>query len=726
MVKTSFQKLKNHLASFDKVVKVRTTSDAITEGSWDKKYLDIQKKEIFLDNDRLLEHIIYQEVMNIVMHANSVHVNVLPANNKCLMNDNLESEQLIQENDHLFKLLLSQDIVHICLNSLATLTNYAKMEQDYTDEYSENLVLKAELAKKEQIVEKKFFNEVILRCSRLENCNVNLELKLPHQKESFLNNRSFNNQNAPDILEFFKINEWQTKLDAKDVSIANLRKHIESLKGKIVTEKDSTSNNAKHSMSNANSKLICSTCNECMFDAIHDVCVLNFVNNVNVRQKFTIEGNRCPLTRITSTNVVPPKNPLPTKVATKTTSRRNNLEMLKDVTNKSSSSRSKGYPNCSLVFGLRLLQAYDRKLLSAYQLRSQVAGTVRFGNDQIAKIMGYGQFFDSDLEVAFRKHTCYICDLGKRKKHTHKPKAEDSIQEKIYLLQMDLYRPMRIQSINGRKYILVIVNDYSRYWNLLQLCSCKKAYRIYNKRTRLIIETIYVDFDDLIMMASEQFSLRPGPQLLTPGTLSLGLVPNPPSPTSYVPPTKKDWDTLFQPMFDEYFNPPPSVASLVPAFVAPEPGDLTSTPSSTIIDQDTPSLSTLQTHYEIQSPVIPSSVKEEFHDIEVTHLDKDPFFSVPIPKPNSEESSLGNVIPTNVHSVNQPPEHLIKWTKDHPLDNVIGSPSRPISTRKQLQNKPMFCYFDAFLTSVEPKNYTKALKESCSIEAMQEELNEFE
>ncbi|GKB44616.1 copia protein [Tanacetum coccineum] len=120
----------------------------------------------------------------------------------------------------------------------------SELLKEYTDKYSENLVFKAELAKKEHMVENKFFDEVILRCSRLKNCYVNLELKLQHQKESFLNNRSFNNQNAPGISKFFKINEWQAKLDTKDVSIANLRKHIESLKGKNVIEKDATPNNA--------------------------------------------------------------------------------------------------------------------------------------------------------------------------------------------------------------------------------------------------------------------------------------------------------------------------------------------------------------------------------------------------------------------------------------------------------------------------------------------------
>nr|GEX71937.1 TALE protein [Tanacetum cinerariifolium] len=83
-----------------------------------KKYFDIQQKEDSLDNDRLLDHIICQDVMNIVMHADCVLAKVLPVNNKCLVNDNLEIERLEQENDHLFELLLSQDIVYICVNSL--------------------------------------------------------------------------------------------------------------------------------------------------------------------------------------------------------------------------------------------------------------------------------------------------------------------------------------------------------------------------------------------------------------------------------------------------------------------------------------------------------------------------------------------------------------------------------------------------------------------------------
>nr|GEU32819.1 zinc finger, CCHC-type [Tanacetum cinerariifolium] len=98
----------------------------------------------------------------------------------------------------------------------------------------------------------------------------------------------------------------------------------------------------------------------------------------------------------------------------------------------------------------------------------------------------------------------------------------------------------------------------------------KKAFRIYNKRTRMIIETIHVDFDKLTAMAYEQFRSGPGPKLLTPGTINLGLVPNIPSSTLHVPPTMNDWEILFQPTFDESLNPPLCVDPQVLTIIAPE------------------------------------------------------------------------------------------------------------------------------------------------------------
>ncbi|GKD43349.1 hypothetical protein Tco_1267994 [Tanacetum coccineum] len=151
-------------------------------------------------------------------------------------------------------------------------------------------------------------------------------------------------------------------------------------------------------------------------------------------------------------------------------------------------------------------------------------------------------------------------------------------------------------------------------------------------------------------------------------------------------------------MSDEFFKPPQSVDHLVPPVATKELVVSTGTPSSTIIDQDAPSTSTSQTNQESQSQVILS-------------------------EPSSEESSSRIVVSTNVHSVKQPQEHIGKWTKDHLLKNVIGDLSRTVSTRLQLHTEALFCYYDDFLSSVEPKSYEDALMESCWIEAMQEELN---
>ncbi|GJT91567.1 hypothetical protein Tco_1080412 [Tanacetum coccineum] len=104
---------------------------------------------------------------------------------------------------------------------------------------------------------------------------------------------------------------------------------------------------------------------------------------------------------------------------------------------------------------------------------------------------------------------------------------------------------------------------------------------------------------------------------------SLGLVPQPPSLTPNVPPTKNNWDSLFCPMIYEYFNPSPSVVQHVLVAVVQEPVVSTGTPSSTRIDQDTPSTSTSQTTQEEQSHVIPTSVEEDDHGIEVAHIDND-------------------------------------------------------------------------------------------------------
>ncbi|GJV76803.1 retrovirus-related pol polyprotein from transposon TNT 1-94 [Tanacetum coccineum] len=240
-------------------------------------------------------------------------------------------------------------------------------------------------------------------------------------------------------------------------------------------------------------------------------------------------------------------------------------------------------------------------------------------------------------------------------------------------------------------------------------------------------------FDELTAMASEHSSSGPALHEMTPATISSGLVPNPPPSTPFVPPSRSDWDLLFQPLFDELLTPPPSVDHPAPEViaptadvVAPEPAASTGSPSSTIVDQDAPSPSNSQTTPETQSPIIPNDVEEDYHDIEVAHMGNDPYFGIPILEIHSDQSSSSDSIHTIVHPDHQISEHNSKWTKDHPLENIIGELARPVSTRLQLHEQALFCYYDAFLTAVEPKTYKDALTQSCWIKAMQEELNEFE
>ncbi|GJT43419.1 retrovirus-related pol polyprotein from transposon TNT 1-94, partial [Tanacetum coccineum] len=186
----------------------------------------------------------------------------------------------------------------------------------------------------------------------------------------------------------------------------------------------------------------------------------------------------------------------------------------------------------------------------------------------------------------------------------------------------------------------------------------KKAFRIYNRRTKRITKTIHVDFYELTAMASEHSSLGPALHEMTLVTISSGLVPNPHPSTPFIPPSRSDWDLLFQPMFDEPLNPQPYVDLQAPKVIAPIPEVVThahvvstGSPSSTTVDQDAPS--------------------------SIAHMGNDLYFGIPIPEVTYDQSSSIDVIHTIVPPDHQVSKHNSKWTKDHPLENIIGALDRP-------------------------------------------------
>nr|GEV74697.1 retrovirus-related Pol polyprotein from transposon TNT 1-94 [Tanacetum cinerariifolium] len=117
---------------------------------------------------------------------------------------------------------------------------------------------------------------------------------------------------------------------------------------------------------------------------------------------------------------------------------------------------------------------------------------------------------------------------------------------------------------------------------------------------------------------------------MTHATISSGLVPNHPPSTSFIPPLRTKWDLLFQPLFDELLNPPPSVdfptsgvITLSAEVVALEPAASTSSPSLTTCDQDVPLPSNSQTTTETQTLVISNDVEEDNHDLYIAHMNND-------------------------------------------------------------------------------------------------------
>ncbi|GJR08257.1 retrovirus-related pol polyprotein from transposon TNT 1-94 [Tanacetum coccineum] len=241
----------------------------------------------------------------------------------------------------------------------------------------------------------------------------------------------------------------------------------------------------------------------------------------------------------------------------------------------------------------------------------------------------------------------------------------------------------------------------------------KKAYRIFNKRTRKIQETVHVTFDELsegLTSVQSSTGLEPNPMApmhngagpkisaLHSGRSRSELVNDPTTPS--VPPSAKQLEELFQPLFDDDEEFPPAVQTPP---VQDAPAAITIS-----LESQTPPLDTGVTGIETLLPTNDSDLFEPYIAPDIA----------------SATSSSGTII-VDV-TLNSLITHVQKWTKDHPLENMIGDLHRPVSTRQQLETDAMWCFFNEFLTHVEPKNYKQALEHSCWIEAIQAELHEFE
>nr|GEY44465.1 retrovirus-related Pol polyprotein from transposon TNT 1-94 [Tanacetum cinerariifolium] len=462
----------------------------------------------------------------------------------------------------------------------------------------------------------------------------------------------------------------------------------------------------------------------------HELCFLKFVSHMNASSKsksvkkakkkeewkptrkmftkigynwrptgrtFTLVGNACPLTRIIATNKVPIKEPIPLEVVVQIVLWYLDSGCSKHMTKDCSQLTNFIHKFLSTVkFGVDLLSRSrktnhytlsigDMMASSPICLLSKASKTKSWLLHRRLSHLNFGTInylAKNGLvrglpKLKFEKdHLCSAYAMVKFL--ASKVEAPDFTIKSLKMIQVRLNMSVRnIRTDNGTEkpdlsYLhvfgaLCYPNNDSEDLGKLQAkadigifigyAPKKKAYRIYNRHTQKVIETIHVDFDELTTLASEQRGSGHGLQSMTHATSNSRLVTNPIPQQPCNPPPRDDWDRLFQPMFDEYFNPLTIAVSLVPVANAPRSVDLADLLVSTSIDQDAPSTS------------IPST-QDQGHSLIISQ------------------------------------------------ENVIGDPSRSVSTRKQLQTDAIWCYFDAFLTSVEPNIFKQAMTEPSWIGAI--------
>nr|GEZ00693.1 hypothetical protein [Tanacetum cinerariifolium] len=637
-------------------------------------------------------------------------------------------------------------------------------------------------------------------------------------------------------------NNSQKKLKKTQVEV---HPRISSISNKI---KSVTTCNDSLNSKTSNDNAVCATCKKCLVDSDHFAYVTKMLNDVNARTKkpnVVPISTRKPKGHANNSVATPHKK----KVASKSTNQKpkSYYRMLYEKTSKAwkwwieqqCPSGYKWVPKTKMQWVPKAKnENVQKRFAPILGYEDLVQGNIMINRVYYVEcpnhnLFSYGQSCDADLEVAFRKSTCFVrdlqgndlltdnhgsdlytislqestsstplclmakasptqawlwhqrlsylnfdyinllskkdvviglpklkfvkdqlcsfCEVSKAKKRSFKSKAIPSLKGRLNLLHMDLCGLMRVASINGKKYILVIVDDYSRYtWTLgteflnktlnaffkeegiehqtstartpeqndvverrnrtlveadkmkekgdpcilVGYSTQSKGYRVYNKRTRLIVKSIHIRFDEIKEMSETSVANN-----------TLGLVPQRHKASDY-----------------DNSDPVPhlqNVSSSVDAHV----------PSQQELDLlfDTLSTTNIQT---TSSPFTPTYVHaEENNDnqIEEEHLQDDEFtnpFCVPIQE--GDESSSHNIGNSNVPTFNQPQVSNTDGQKITPLEQVRGNHSKLMQTRRQLATDPEMYMFTLTVSTIEPKNIKESMADFVWIEAMQEELHQFD
>nr|GEZ37467.1 hypothetical protein [Tanacetum cinerariifolium] len=619
----------------------------------------------------------------------------------------------------------------------------------------------------------------------------------------------------------------------KKQEVEDQRRNVKLSKNKTPVTACNDSLNAK----TLNVKYVSATCDKCVLHDKHDMCVLNSVAKP-IKRTVASESNKKPrnFTRKLYEHVSKTcswwySKFTPSGYKWKPKSGEENLvEIVLFIVDSGCSKHMTG--------NLKLLINFVENFL----------GTVKFRNDQIAPILGYGDLGNdlltgsretdlysiilqdsncpnpislmakatsSQAWLWHRHHLCSSCELGKAKRKSFHTKLTPSSKRWLQLLHMDLCGPMRVASINGKRYVLVILDDYSRYsWthflrskdetpevliDFIRLVQRGLQAQVRVVRTdkgmKFLNQTLYEYFDaegihhqtsvartpkqngvverqnrTVVEAARTMLSAAKVPLFFWAEAIattcftqngSLVIPRHDKTPYHIINDRKpsvkffhffgticyivrdgenldkmkeKDWtvttsnelDLLFSLMFDELLNGSSKVVSkysAVSAADAPNQRQHHTTPlNNHITPTPTCPVPTL-------APTVISSenINQAETYAENDQVADDEFINIfCTPVQNQGETSSRHVDSSNMHTFYQryPSKH--RWTKDHPLEQVIRNPSQSVRTRRQLELDAEMCMFALIVSRTKPTNIMEAMADSAWIESMQEELYQFD
>nr|GEU37638.1 retrovirus-related Pol polyprotein from transposon TNT 1-94 [Tanacetum cinerariifolium] len=649
----------------------------------------------------------------------------------------------------------------------------------------------------------------------LQKHAINLEINLQQCQEKIKNDKSFKENMSKEFRkereQYFEIQNLKAQLQDKGIVISKLKKLIENLKGKSVDTKFENSSVIRqpNAFKSQRSLILGKPTTFSNSFERKDFSKSKSVTQNNMSNDFSkpVTSQTLPLNKksiLKNTNVLAPgmyklhtdhsqartsQLPQDSRKTNKRVSFSTGVILTTSVSRPQLKSNPMGDRLIEIVlfivdFGCSKHMTGNLKLLINFA--EKFLGTVKFGNDQIAPILGYrdlvqdvvtikrvyyveglnhnlfsvGQFCDADLEVAFRKSTCYIRDLKGNDLLTEgilhqtsvaRTPEQNGVVERQNQTLVEAARTMlsaakvplffwaeaiatscftqncSLVIPRHEKTPYYIINDQKpsvKFFHIFgSLCyivrdgenldkikekgdACifvgystqSRAYIVFNKRTRVIVESIHVNFDELPQMASDHGSSDPAPECQRMALEHGSLSPGPQCQKNVTQADKtvtmsNELDLLFSPMFDELLNGSSKVvskSSAVSTANAPNQRQHHTTPLNTY----TTPAPTCQVPTHAPTVTSPENMNQAEMYAENDQVADDEFINIFCTSVQDRgETSSRHVDSSNMHTFYQryPSEH--RWTKDHPLEQVIRNPSQSVRTRRQLESDGKMCMF---------------------------------